>query len=365
MRVCAVVITVFSILLIAAAFPTNPNNVRAQTTATQAAAKPPKVQALLDSQNAAGEVSVFAVLDGNSFNYYGSGPVTKDNKLRYGSLTKMFTGYIGLRKGISPEDKLFKYGIVDCQYPGASLLTMKQVGGHQSGISEYARESSPGKPGVYSVVNDTLVWAFGGNFTVLRDVNLGWEHQQLDFAPGTQYCYSNTNCELLGLAVERHTGNSVQYYMDEYFNGLHYDDGSTPACDYPNTDVYQNWPYPATMPGVSGTMIGTPRAALKGFKKIVNSQYFSTMTTWMPSRPECTSYPGVVAGDKYGFFMQNYNTSKITGGAIGHDGNLIVRSFLVRLTTGELVLYHTSEPIDNDTLLARSNAVIASYRYWH
>jgi CubicO group peptidase (beta-lactamase class C family) len=122
-------------------------------------------------------------------------PVTPETKFESGSIGKQFTatavmmlveeGKIGL------EDKITKY------FPDAPArwndITVRNLLSHESGIKDYT-----------AVVN------LRQDYTEEQLVKLA-ESLPPDFAPGTQWAYSNTNYVLLGILVHKVTG---EFYGD-------------------------------------------------------------------------------------------------------------------------------------------------------
>jgi hypothetical protein len=374
------------------AFPTVPfgNRERVSTarriqtanvvSATQTACTAGNKQALesrLASFTADGEASVFAVLTpSGDYKFYSTGPVVRGSTLRFGSITKIFVGYLALNHGLNLTDSPVDYGFNPNKYSGSDIQTFQDLGAHKSGIQEYATAQN--------LLNDDFTdWRYGGNFTVKRDINLGWKEKPLDFIPTTKYCYSNTNCEVVGDVLETITGKAVKKLIAETFDGILIDNGKKPLSAWPQTPVYLEWPYPTTMPGVSGTLIGTPEGLLRSYKTITQSSEFQTMQNWQYYANNASSVtqcaPGsvgynIAGGDRYGFFMQHFGADQIydgltesmtsvlpDNGSVGHDGDLIVRSILIAHPTGNLFFYHYTNSIDNTELQRRLSTLVTEY----
>jgi hypothetical protein len=331
----------------------------------------------LQSFTANKEASIFAVFTpNNEFKFYSTGLVTQNSIIRFGSITKIFVGYLALKHRLNLENKPVDYGFGPDKYSGSNLQTFRDLGGHKSGISEYATAKN--------LLNDNSVgWRYGGNFTVKRDINLGWKDKPLDFIPTTKYCYSNTNCEVVGDVLEIITGQSVSSLITNTFSNIMIDNGKNPLSVWPQTPVYLKWPYPTTMPGVSGSLIGTTEGLLRSYKIITQSREFQLMQNWHYDKndpmevPQCP--PGsigynIAGGDRYGFFLQHFSADKIydglaqsmtsrlaDNGSLGHDGNLIVRSILIIHPTGNIFFYHYTDFIENAELQRRLSTLITEF----
>lgn len=128
-------------------------------------------------------------------------PITKENTFRIGSNTKTFTGTILLQlveEGkVLLEDPLSKYFP---NYPKANSITIGMLCNMTTGIPDFtlnqgwmdAMEQNPTKKWQPAELVD---WAFTENFL---------------FEPGTKFNYSNTNTILLGMIIEKLTGNSLE-----------------------------------------------------------------------------------------------------------------------------------------------------------
>jgi len=126
-----------------------------------------------------------------------------DIKLQYriGSATKTFIGIVFLQlyqEGlINLDDPVSKYimGI-----PNGDKITIRQIGLMRSGLFNYSED-----PVVQSIVTETNPYR---NWLPAELFAEGITKPP-DFPPGTDYHYSNTNTVILGLIIERITGNSL------------------------------------------------------------------------------------------------------------------------------------------------------------
>ncbi|WP_323512488.1 serine hydrolase domain-containing protein [Subtercola sp. RTI3] len=119
---------------------------------------------------------------------------------RIGSVTKTFTGTLLMQlaedKKLSLDDTISRYipGI-----PNGEQITLRQLASMTSGIASYTMNSS--FTDVYFAKPETI-------FTPTELVAAGVEKSPI-FAPGEQFNYSNTNTVLLGLVIEKVTGESI------------------------------------------------------------------------------------------------------------------------------------------------------------
>ena len=137
-------------------------------------------------------------------------PMRRDLFMRIGSVTKTFTVTALLQlveQGKAAlDDPISKYigGVVS-----GDMITLRQLASMRSGL-----------------VNYTVAPAFDRALTT--DPHQSWTPQQLlafsiggplQFAPGTAMSYSNTNTVLLGLVVEKLTGQPIGDYIADHITG--------------------------------------------------------------------------------------------------------------------------------------------------
>ena len=135
-------------------------------------------------------------------------PMTLDMHMRIGSVSKPFLGTVVLQ--LAAEDKLslddpiakFVDGV-----PQGRDITLRMLGQHTSGLFNSIenadfQQAIMIKPGKAWQAEDILSFSFS---------------QHPYNAPGTQWRYSNTNAILLGMVVEKVTGNK---YEDEIYSRI-------------------------------------------------------------------------------------------------------------------------------------------------
>lgn len=127
-------------------------------------------------------------------------PISFNDKMRIGSITKTFTGTVLLQlvdEGkIGLNDKLNKYFP---DFPNGQNITIEEVGNMTSGIYNYAEDAT---------FNAELTKDLTTPFTPNQLVDIALKHDP-NFPPGKGYHYSNTNYTLLGLIIEKITGNPL------------------------------------------------------------------------------------------------------------------------------------------------------------
>lgn len=128
-------------------------------------------------------------------------PLRSSDHFRIGSMTKTFTATAILRQvdrgrlRLSDTLDQFVKGI-----PNGNLIIVRQLLAMQSGIFEYQAD-----PEFQEIVGDDLLADFGP-WDVVRILR----RSQPYFAPGEQTLYVNSNYVLLGLILERVTGESAE-----------------------------------------------------------------------------------------------------------------------------------------------------------
>jgi D-alanyl-D-alanine carboxypeptidase len=133
-------------------------------------------------------------------------PWSTDTRSGYRSITKSFVGTVVLQlvgEGkLGLDDPLARYvpAVADLQYDGVAAggqITVREALEMRTGLPEFSGTQS---------FSDRLANDYTGAFT--DEELLGFAFAQpLDFAPGSQYEYSNTNYVLLGEAIQAVTGS--------------------------------------------------------------------------------------------------------------------------------------------------------------
>ncbi|WP_405893956.1 serine hydrolase domain-containing protein [Streptomyces sp. NBC_00104] len=141
-------------------------------------------------------------------------PRSAHDRYRVGSITKTFVSTVLLQ--LEAEGRLSLDDKVDTWLPGlvrgnghdGGEVTLRQLLNHTSGISNYTADEEFGrtyflKDGFFTHRYDTM--------SPEQLVAVAMKHKP-DFAPGTDWNYSNTNYVLAGMVIKKATGNP---YGDE------------------------------------------------------------------------------------------------------------------------------------------------------
>ncbi|GLV65945.1 D-alanyl-D-alanine carboxypeptidase [Bacillus mycoides] len=137
-------------------------------------------------------------------------PMKTDFRFRIGSVTKTFIATVLLQLAgenrLNLDDSIEKWlpGIIQGNGYDAKQITIRQMLNHTSGIAEYSRSKE-------------------ADFTHTKRLYTAEELVKIgllmppDFAPGKGWSYSNTGYVLLGILIEKVTGNS---YAEEIENRI-------------------------------------------------------------------------------------------------------------------------------------------------
>lgn len=253
-------------------------------------------------------------------------PISIDDKMRIGSITKTFTGTVLLQlvdEGkLNLSDKLSQYFP---GYPNGQNITINELGNMTSGIFSYSDDT---------VFVDDILKNMQKAFTPGQLIEISEKHQP-NFPPGTSFHYSNTNTILLGLIIEKLTGNSLQSeiqnriltplgmknttfelnsnFPDPHAHGYFYMD-STSITPIDVTDLNPSWGWSA------GAMISTLGDLQQYAKPLATGQLISAksqeerlkwaVNTMVPSGPWKDK------NMRYGFAICDFD------GALGHNGGI-------------------------------------------
>ncbi|HTB96463.1 MAG TPA: serine hydrolase domain-containing protein [Terracidiphilus sp.] len=130
-------------------------------------------------------------------------PATPTMRYSIGSISKQFTATAILllqeQGKLSIDDPVGKY------IPGLTRgdeVTIRQILSHTSGYQDYAPEDYPVESQLGPVSPQQILDT--------------WATKPLDFEPGTQWQYSNTNFVIAGLIIEKVTGEKLFTYLGEH-----------------------------------------------------------------------------------------------------------------------------------------------------
>jgi D-alanyl-D-alanine carboxypeptidase len=246
-------------------------------------------------------------------------PMKADFYSRIGSLTKTFTvtGVLQLadRGKLGLDDPIGKY--ID-GVPQGDKITLRQLASMRSGLENYANSTA---------FQQELVADPYRNFTP-QDL-LGYAFAEpMPFSPGAAYEYSNTNTVLLGLVVEKLSGQTLpDYIMDQILTPLgmgHTSFPTTNAFPEPHAQGYTD----TTADGAEATATDWNPSWSWAAGAMIST--LDDMHIWAPAlatgtlispemqaqRLQTLSLPGQPAEDGYGLGIFNL------GGWIGHNGSV-------------------------------------------
>jgi CubicO group peptidase (beta-lactamase class C family) len=130
-------------------------------------------------------------------------PATPEMRYSIGSISKQFaaTAILLLQEQgkLTLDDPVGKYvpGLTRC-----NEITIRQILSHTSGYQDYAPEDYPVESQLKPVTP--------------REILDTWATKPLDFEPGTQWQYSNTNYVIAGLIIEKVSGEKLFDFLGEH-----------------------------------------------------------------------------------------------------------------------------------------------------
>ena len=259
-------------------------------------------------------------------------PMRTDDRMEIGSSTKSFTSVLALQLQedgvLSLDDPLSKWlPDVAAQLPYGDQITLRQLANHTAGTWDYEKS-------LLSAAVEKQDWAtLAQTYTPEDLVQYVIAHGTPDFAPGTDWKYSNTNYILLGMAVEAAAGKPLaELYQERIFDPLGMA-GTTYLLGSPKpgavVDGYTTLPsgeqvemtnWNASQGGAAGAIASTAEdmatyiEALFDGKLFRNPQSLAEMLDFQPLDLE----KGMLFMTGYGLGLLRYYTPGYT--AIGHAG---------------------------------------------
>ncbi|MFK0237627.1 serine hydrolase domain-containing protein [Streptomyces vinaceus] len=245
-------------------------------------------------------------------------PMKSDLYTRIGSVTKTFTvtGVLQLvdQGKVGLDDPISRYvsGV-----PGGDAITVRQLADMRSGLFDYTKDEQ---------------WLAGLRadphraYTPRRLVDIGFGHPA-NFEPGAKWEYSNTNTVLLGMLVEKVSGQGLADYLREHvFAPLKLNDTSLPdagAMPDPHAHGYTDFTPKGTVADATNWNPSWAWAA----GGVVSD--LDDLHAWAPALADGrlltpktqaerlrTLPVGVVPGASYGLGILDFN------GWLGHNGEL-------------------------------------------
>ncbi|MDR2994010.1 MAG: beta-lactamase family protein [Bacillus cereus] len=182
-------------------------------------------------------------------------PMKSDYRFRIGSVTKTFTATTVLQlvgeNRVKLDDSIEKWlpGLIQGNGYDGNQITIRQLLNHTSGIADYLKSK------------DADIMNSKKTYTAEEIVKIGLSLPP-DFSPGKDWLYSNTGYVILGMLIEKITGNS---YAEEIEKRI------IEPLDLPNT----------FLPGNSPVIPGKNHA--RGYMKIDDKGELKDMTDYNPS----------------------------------------------------------------------------------
>jgi len=219
-------------------------------------------------------------------------PNTPDTRFPILSITKTITSTVILKlqdeNKLSVNDKLTKYFP---DYPNGSKITIHHLLTHSSGIYNYSLD--------VGVEDSTIV-----NYPISKEQMLShFRDKPLDFDPGKYYSYNNSGFFLLGLIIEKITGQSFETVVREYiFNPLGMAQSGFDFINLPRViraQGYQFWdmneaiPYKhfdSTFAYSAGSIYSTTNDMLKWANAVSSAEILSPKTWKLAFKPKIQNY---------------------------------------------------------------------------
>jgi D-alanyl-D-alanine carboxypeptidase len=201
-------------------------------------------------------------------------PSTVATRYRVGSVTKMFTAAMIFQlvdEGkLQLTDKLAKY------FPtvmNADKISIENILAHKSGIHDISEDRDFRTARLSGLTKDQLLALI--------------EKSMPDFEPGTKYAYSNTGYQLLGMLVEKLTGNAYEKELNKritakvglsntYAGSPNIDTGKNESFSYRYVSNWQQQPttHVSLLFG-SGSLVSTPIDLAKFIKALFSEALIS------------------------------------------------------------------------------------------
>jgi D-alanyl-D-alanine carboxypeptidase len=255
--------------------------------------------------------------------------VTSDHSYAIGSITKTLTSACILQLAdeglLNLDDSLSKW-IAPIQFVNPNI-TIRQLLRHQSGLYDV----------ITNPAYDAATKANLDSIWVLENVVKDYIKAPL-FAAGTNWSYCNTNYLLLGIIIEKATGNPYyQEYKNRFFTplGLNtmdivpFDPLPVPRAHFwtstgqDGDSFFSNWISFFTSAGPAGGYFSTPADVAIWMRAFMSGKLHSA--AMMAQAKTVVTAPGLPAGVKYGLGLMERNVLGLKG--YGHGGDIGYSSF--------------------------------------
>jgi CubicO group peptidase (beta-lactamase class C family) len=210
-------------------------------------------------------------------------------RFRIGSVTKQFTGAAILllqqQKRLTVRDSVCRY-LATCP-PAWKPITLHHALTHTSGLPN---------------VTDLPQWEDGRDEPVTPTQQLEWVRDlPLDFAPGSEFRYSNTGYLALGLVIEKVTGTTYEDYIQTSIlkplgmADSGYDTGDDRVAVGYTTGTTLAFPINMTVPHAAGALYSTAPDLLRWQHALLAGKLLD------PNGTKMMTTPAVDITDLYGF----------------------------------------------------------------
>jgi CubicO group peptidase (beta-lactamase class C family) len=263
---------------------------------------------------------------------------TGDTRFRIGSITKQFTAAAILKLAeqgkLRVDDPVSRF-IPD--WPRGDEVKLRHLLTHSSGIHNFTA-----KPGFQAHVRQSIS---------LTDLVASFKHDPYDFNPGDKYNYSNSNYVLLGLIIEKVSGESYETYLRKTFfeplemknTGVYPTGGNLPnealGYSYENGKVQRAVDWDMSNVGPAGELYSTAHDLFRWNEALFSQKVITadsmgaafsvgTLKDDDPTHPEDIGYG-------FGWTMDRLNGAR----EISHGGELDgFGSYLLRLPDYQLTV---------------------------
>jgi CubicO group peptidase (beta-lactamase class C family) len=236
-----------------------------------------------------------------------------------GSITKQFTAAIILKleekKKLKLTDKVSKYFP---DYPNGNEITIHHLLSHTSGIFNYTNDVDFMKSEAVKPINEAKMLAL-------------FKDRKLDFAPGTQWSYSNSGYVLLGYIIQKVTKKPYEKVVREYifkpmkmldsgfdFVGLNNKNKAKGYFGINGKNSMESTYVDSTVSYAAGAIYSTTSDLLKWHTGLIKNKVIKRATLEKAFTPVKNNYG-------YGWGISNIDDKKITthtGGIFGFNTNI-------------------------------------------
>ncbi len=207
-----------------------------------------------------------------------------------GSITKEFTAAVVLKlienHQLSLDEKLSNYFP---DFVRGNEITIKHLLTHTSGIYEILRDPNAFNTGTQPRTKKQMLSYF---------IN-----KPLDFEPGTQYSYCNSGYMLLGLIIEKVTGNPYEQVVKDFilkplgmkhtgfdFVGLQSSDKALGYSKYTKTTKEASVPWDSTATYSAGSLYSTVEDLYRWHKGLLNYKIYNKASLEKATTPFLEGY---------------------------------------------------------------------------